>query len=100
MKLSHMNHPSSNLNIGCVFVFGSPVFNKRGVWSDMSLVKALTVDKGNISSHSVLTRIQSNFSKVGEVKLFAHVYLRPVISSSLRSKPSITALNKKGLHYN
>jgi hypothetical protein len=96
MNPSHNNHPNSNLNIGCVCVFTcSPVFNNKGVWSDISLVNSLTVDKENFSSHSVVIRIQSNFSKVGDDKLFAHVNLCLDISSSLRFNPSITALKRK-----
>jgi hypothetical protein len=90
------NHPNSNLNIGyvCAFIF-SPVFNNKGVWLDISLVNALTVDKGNFSSHLVVIRIRFNFLKVGCAKLFAHVNLRLDISTSLRFNPFITTLKRK-----
>jgi hypothetical protein len=50
--------------------------------------------KGNFSSHSVVIRIQSNFSKVGVAKLLAHVYFLLDICSSLKFRPSMTALHR------
>jgi hypothetical protein len=52
--------------------------------------------KGYFSSHSVVTSTQSNFSKVGVERLFAHVYFLPDITSSLKFKPSIMALKRNG----
>jgi hypothetical protein len=66
------------------------------VWSDTSLVRAWTVINGNFSSHYVVIRTLSSFSKVGLAKLFAHVYFLPDIYISFKFRPPITALNKKG----
>jgi hypothetical protein len=88
IKPTLMSHPNSNLNIGCVAISdGSPKFSRRGVWSNTSLVRARTVVSGNFSSHSVVIRTRSNFSKVGLGKLFAHVYdLLVVIPSGLERR--------------
>jgi hypothetical protein len=54
MNLSRNNQPSSNLN--CVWFPAdddSPIFWNNGVWSEMSHVKACTVDKENFCPHSV-----------------------------------------------
>jgi hypothetical protein len=91
------SHPNSNLNIGgpdCIVL--SLEFSNNGVWCDISLDKAITVVVGYFSSLFVLTKILSNFSKVGVCQELAHVYCLPDISSSHRSRLSITALNKKG----
>jgi hypothetical protein len=91
------SHPNSNLNKGCVLVdVGSPEFNRRGVWSYISLVDTQTMVKGIFSSHSVVIMIQSSVSNVGVAKLFAHMYFLLDIFNSLKFRPSITSLNKKG----
>jgi hypothetical protein len=96
MKPSLRSHPNSNLNIGCVDVRDdSPEVSRRGVWSDISLVRAYTVVSGNFSSHSVVMRTRSSFSKVGLARLFVHVYFLPDIYNSFKFRLSITALNKK-----
>jgi hypothetical protein len=52
------------------------------------------MDKVNFSSHSVVIRTWSNFSKVGVDRLFAHVYFLSDICNSLRFRPSMTTLNR------
>jgi hypothetical protein len=72
MKPSLSSHPHSNLNKDVLLmVLVSPEFNRRGVWSKITLGSACTVDNGNFSSHSVDTNTRSNLSKVGVDKLFA-----------------------------
>ena len=90
-----MSHPNSNLNRG-VFPLWAAWFvsNKSGVWSEISLVKASTVDSGNFCSQSVLTRILSSRLKVGHSAELAHVNFLPDNSSSLGFKDSIQALRE------
>jgi hypothetical protein len=96
IKSSLSSHPNSHLNIGCVAVKDdSPVFRRRGVWFETPLVRARTVVRGYFSSHSVVTRMRSSFSKVGLAKLFAHVYFLLDNSISFKFSTSMTALNKK-----
>jgi hypothetical protein len=97
VKPSLNNHPSSNLNSCCREVLPPTlVSNKRGVWSERSLLHGTVVARGKCSSQSVDIRIRSNFSKVGLARAFAQVNCRPVISSSRRFRPSMTALNRNG----
>ena len=96
-KSSLASHPNSNLKRGVLPLWDAWfVSNKSGVWSEISLVKASTVDKGNFYSQSVLTRILSSLSKVGCSAEFAQVNFRPSSSSSLKFKVSIPALKSNG----
>jgi hypothetical protein len=82
---------------GCVHVDDvSLEFSSRGLSLDKPLVRACTVVKEHFSSHSIVTKIRSNFSKVGTAMLFVHVNFLLNISISFRLRPSITALNRKG----
>jgi hypothetical protein len=61
-KPSLNNQLRSNLN-KCEFCCdGILVFNSRGVWSEISLVRVQTVTLGYFSSYSIVTKILSNFS--------------------------------------
>jgi hypothetical protein len=66
------------------------------VWSEIPLGSAITVTCENLTSHSVLTRILSSFSKVGVCKLLAQVNLWSDSSSSLKFKLFMTTLNREG----
>jgi hypothetical protein len=72
-KPSRKSHPNSNLNIGgfdCIVL--SLEFSNNEVWSDISLDMAITIVVGYFSSHSILTKILSNFSKVEVCRELAH----------------------------
>jgi hypothetical protein len=75
---------------------GDPISRRRGVWSAMPLSKACTVTDGYLNSHSENMRALSNFSHVEFVRESTQVNWRPDNSISLRSKLSITTLNRKG----
>jgi hypothetical protein len=66
-----------------IHVLIEPVFRNNGVLSDISRVRAWTVVRVNLDSHSVDARTLSNFSKVGFCILFSQVYCLPDITNSL-----------------
>jgi hypothetical protein len=61
-KPSLNNHASSNLKVHVFGCDGNLVSNNSEVWSEIPLGSVRTITFGNLSSHSVLTRILSSFS--------------------------------------
>jgi hypothetical protein len=92
------NHPSSNLNLRLPGGLGVPVVKSIGAWSENPSIRsrARTDTIGNLDSQLASISTLSSFSKVGLGRLFAQVNCLPIIVTSLRSKLSITALNRKG----
>jgi hypothetical protein len=96
-KPSQCNHPSSNLNGRLRCRISVPVVNRIGAWSYKALIRgrARTKTRGNLSSQSESMSNRSNFSYVGSGRLLAQVNCLPTIVTSLKSKLSMTSLNKK-----
>jgi hypothetical protein len=98
MESSRCSHPSSNLNMRLHDCLGIQVVNNMGAWSDNLSIhsRPCTDTIGYLSSQSVSICMRSSFSYIGSGKLLAHVNCRPTIETSLKSKLSMTTLNKKG----
>jgi hypothetical protein len=97
-KPSWYSYPSSNLKGRLHTGLGVPVVKRMGAWSDNFTIRssARTDTIGYLSSQSVSINMRSSFSYVGIGKLFVHVNYWTIIETSLKSKLSMTALNKKG----
>jgi hypothetical protein len=81
-----------------LWVLCAPAVSKRGQWSERASIRSRTCTetRGYFSSQLVSISTRSNFSYVGNSRLFAQVNCRSTIATSLKSQLSMIALNKKG----